>query len=74
MMTREELRATWERRSRRCRGCWSGALRGCASLPAQRERDEMSNLIEGGTAGQQVVAVTSAGCYAPGGRYRCPRR
>ena len=33
---------------------------------------EQTTTIEGGAAGQLVVPVASAGCYAPGGRYPLP--
>lgn len=33
---------------------------------------EVTTTIEGGAAGQLVVPVASAGCYAPGGRYPLP--
>ena len=33
---------------------------------------EKTLAIEGGEAGQLVVPVASAGCYAPGGRYPLP--
>ena len=33
---------------------------------------EATTTIEGGAAGQLVVPVASAGCYAPGGRYPLP--
>ena len=33
---------------------------------------EATTTIEGGQAGQLVVPVASAGCYAPGGRYPLP--
>ena len=33
---------------------------------------EKTIAIEGGEAGQLVVPVAAAGCYAPGGRYPLP--
>ena len=42
---------------------------------AKAQRDSikpMSLKVPGGTAGQELAPVLTAGCYAPGGRYPLP--
>ena len=74
MMSKEELREIFEKSD--------ASLQGLLQRVAARVRKfaecqrasvtETTSPIEGGTAGQQVVPVASAGCYAPGGRYPLP--
>lgn len=74
MMTREELKTAFEAVDPELQGLLERvAARVRKFAEAQRASvTEMSTPIEGGMAGQLVVPVASAGCYAPGGRYPLP--
>ena len=74
MMTRDELKTAYDAVDPELQGLLERvAARVRKFAQAQRASVvEMSTPIEGGMAGQQVVPVASAGCYAPGGRYPLP--
>uniref|UniRef100_A0A7S0J8G3 Histidinol dehydrogenase n=1 Tax=Calcidiscus leptoporus TaxID=127549 RepID=A0A7S0J8G3_9EUKA len=73
-VTRAELRAAFDAAEPSLQGLLERvAARVRKFAEAQRASiTTVSTDIEGGTAGQQVVPVSSAGCYAPGGRYPLP--
>ena len=73
-VTRDELRAAFEAAEPSLQGLLERvAARVRTFAEAQRASiTTVSTEIEGGAAGQQVVPVSSAGCYAPGGRYPLP--
>jgi len=72
-ISEEELRAAWEATSallRQALRTAAGNIRTFAEK--QRPRDFMLHPAPGVSTGQRVVALASAGCYVPSGRYPLP--